>query len=195
MAGHSFGGLYALTFAARHPDEVAGMVLIDSTSPHYDEVHGATSRPAPPVLRHRGPGRGARLLRVAAGTGPAVRRDRPVRPPAAERDQVQASTATPGMLRTTIEEYGRANDSMVEAASLHDFGDKPLMVLSAGVGSAADWPQKQDRLAALSTDSVHRVVDGASHEALVGDRTHALTTSRAILEVVDAVRTGQPLSQ
>ena len=33
MAGHSFGGLYALTFAARYPDEVAGMVLVDSTAP------------------------------------------------------------------------------------------------------------------------------------------------------------------
>ena len=99
------------------------------------------------------------------------------------------------MLRTTIEEYGRANDSMQEAASLHDFGDKPLVVLSAGVGSDADWPQKQHRLAALSTDSVHRVVDGASHEALVGDPVHAPTTSAAILEVVNAVRTGKPLSK
>ena len=84
---------------------------------------------------------------------------------------------------------------MVQAASLRDFADKPLMVLSAGVGNAADWPQKQDRLAALSTNSVHRVVDDASHEALVGDETHAATTSQAILEVVSAVRTGQPLSQ
>ena len=50
-------------------------------------------------------------------------------------------------------------------------------------------------LAALSTDSVHRVVDGASHEALVGDPVHAPTTSAAILEVVNAVRTGKPLSK
>ena len=27
LAGHSFGGLYTLTFAARYPDEVAGLVL------------------------------------------------------------------------------------------------------------------------------------------------------------------------
>src|SRR4029450_4906750 len=31
--GHSFGGLYVLTFAARYPDEVAGMVLVDPTAP------------------------------------------------------------------------------------------------------------------------------------------------------------------
>ena len=33
LAGHSFGGLYSLTFAARYPDDVAGMVLVDSTAP------------------------------------------------------------------------------------------------------------------------------------------------------------------
>ena len=42
LAGHSFGGLYVLTFAARYPDEVAGMVLIDSTNPtpatHRDSI-------------------------------------------------------------------------------------------------------------------------------------------------------------
>ena len=196
MAGHSFGGLYALTFAASHPDEVAGLVLIDSTSPHYGDGVGAARRPAatdsPDVIS-----------RVAALTSSVARlgvgrlystiavSDLPPR----ELQQLRASTATAATLRSTIEEYARANTSMDEAASLRDFGDKPLMVLSAGVGSAADWPQKQARLAALSTDSVHRVVDGATHEALVGDPTHAATTSRAILEVVSAVRTGKPLSR
>jgi len=32
LAGHSFGGLSALNYAARYPDEVAGMVLLDGTS-------------------------------------------------------------------------------------------------------------------------------------------------------------------
>ncbi|WP_404380472.1 alpha/beta hydrolase [Knoellia locipacati] len=48
MAGHSFGGLYALTFAAQHPDEVAGMALIDSTSPDYGNPVGATMHPPSP---------------------------------------------------------------------------------------------------------------------------------------------------
>ena len=33
LAGHSFGGLYVLTFAAQYPDQVAGLVLLDSTAP------------------------------------------------------------------------------------------------------------------------------------------------------------------
>src|SRR5215203_6267137 len=33
VVGHSFGGLYMRTYAARYPDEVAGVVLVDSSSP------------------------------------------------------------------------------------------------------------------------------------------------------------------
>ena len=33
LAGHSFGGLYVLAYADRYPDDVAGMVLVDSTNP------------------------------------------------------------------------------------------------------------------------------------------------------------------
>ena len=33
LAGHSFGGLYVLSYAAQFPDDVAGMVLLDSTAP------------------------------------------------------------------------------------------------------------------------------------------------------------------
>ncbi|MEO7059528.1 MAG: alpha/beta hydrolase [Lapillicoccus sp.] len=195
ITGHSFGGLYAQTFAARYPKEAAGMVLIDSTAPHYD---GSGVTPAPPA-----PGSYDVLRRVAAlassagrvGVGRLFAVLAPVDLPSRERDEVRVGTATPGTIGSTIEEYLRANDSMQEAASLRDFGDKPLVVLTAGVGSAADWPQKQQRLAHLSTDSVHRVVAGASHEDLVGDPTYAATTSRSILDVVESVRTGTPLSQ
>src|SRR4051794_40019316 len=33
LAGHSFGGLLMLMFAQAHPDDVAGVVLIDSSHP------------------------------------------------------------------------------------------------------------------------------------------------------------------
>ena len=196
MAGHSFGGLYALTYAAHHPDDVAGMVLIDSTSPHYDEVKDATSRPEP-AGAYDIVGRATALTSSAGrlGLGRVFAAIFPADLPPQEQAQVQASTATAPTLRSTLQEYATANASMVQAASLRGLADKPLMVLSAGTGNAADWPQKQDRLAALSTNSVHRVVVDATHEALVGDETHAATTSQAILQVVSAVRTGQPLSQ
>lgn len=193
VAGHSFGGLYALTFAARHPEEVAGMVLIDSTFPRFGDT--ARSRPSAEAydVVGRFAGLTSSLARVGLGRlySTIATSDLPSR----EQDQVRVSTATAATLRSTLEEYARANTSMEQAGSLRDFGDKPLMVLSASVGNAVGWAEKQERLATLSTDHVHRVVDGASHEALVGDPTHAATTSQAILEVVSAVRTGQQLSR
>ena len=43
MAGHSFGGLYTLAYAARYPDDLAGMVLIDSTNPASSPTPAAAS--------------------------------------------------------------------------------------------------------------------------------------------------------
>jgi pimeloyl-ACP methyl ester carboxylesterase len=37
MVGHSFGGLYARAYAARYPDETAGVVLVDSSHPDQFE--------------------------------------------------------------------------------------------------------------------------------------------------------------
>jgi hypothetical protein len=50
------------------------------------------------------------------------------------------------------------------------------------------------RMAALSTDSSHRVVPYA-HGALVTDQTATQTSSRAILDVVHAARSGSPLEK
>ena len=82
---------------------------------------------------------------------------------------------------------------MQEAAELRDFGAKPLVVLTAGDGGGAAWFAKQDRLAQLSTNTSRRVVAGASHEMLVGDRTASASTITAIRDVVASVRSAGSL--
>jgi hypothetical protein len=79
------------------------------------------------------------------------------------------------------------------AATLKTFTDKPLAVLTAGTGSRAGWDASQAALATLSTNSVHRVIDGATHGSLVTDQEDAAATARGILDVVSAVRTGSPM--
>jgi hypothetical protein len=116
--------------------------------------------------------------------------------PTQSQDEVDASTATAGNLRSTIDEYVQANSSMEQAASLDDFADKPLVVLTAGSGSDAAHLESQNELATLSTNSVHRIIDGAVHEALVADEDAARSTAQAILDVVSSVRTGgSPLAK
>ena len=69
-----------------------------------------------------------------------------------------------------------------------DFADKPLIVLTAGSGHDAAWSAAQNRMATLSTNSVHRIVDGAIHEDLITNEEDAAATTQAILDVVASVR-------
>ena len=45
-----------------------------------------------------------------------------------------------------------------------------------------------------STNSRHDVVPGATHQSLMDDPTHAAVVSQAIVDVVEATRTGAPLA-
>jgi len=98
-------------------------------------------------------------------------------------------------VRSTIDEYVQANASIEEAASLRDFADKPLVVLTAGSGHDAAWSVVQNHLASLSTNSVHRVVDGATHGALILEEEPAAATTQAILDVASSVRSAGPLGR
>jgi pimeloyl-ACP methyl ester carboxylesterase len=191
LAGHSFGGLYVLTFAATYPDEVAGMVVVDTTAP--------ATKPGTPT-RNDGDSynpldRASALLSMSARLG-VTRLYSPFEGgslPPTSQDQYRASIVTASNLRSTIDEYVQANTSMKEAASFTDFGAKPLVVLTAGVGSDAALVAAHDRVAALSTNSVHRVINGADHEALIADKHHSAATTQAILDVVSSVRSGKSM--
>jgi hypothetical protein len=76
---------------------------------------------------------------------------------------------------------------------LTDFGDKPLVVLTAGAETGATHDAAQNKLATLSTNSSHRVVDGASHPALIYNERYAEATTQAVLDVVSSLRNNQPL--
>lgn len=172
LAGHSFGGLYALTFAAMYPEDVAGLVLVDSTAPAGD------SEPAQPTRSDSDDtaGRISALVSSASRLGAG-----------------RLLGVTPGHLRSTVDEYLQAGSSARQAAALRDFTDQPLAVLTAGTGSRSGWDASQEALASLSTNSLHRVIDGATHASLIMDEEDAAATARGILDVVSSVRTANPL--
>jgi len=47
----------------------------------------------------------------------------------------------------------------------------------------------------LSTNTSHRTVDGAAHAELVANQADATQTTKAILDVVAAVRSNEPLAE
>jgi pimeloyl-ACP methyl ester carboxylesterase len=192
LAGHSFGGLYVMAYAAHYPADVAGVILVDSTAP-TTAGPGAVA----PAVRNdivvRASALASVVSRVGLGRLYALVSYGTLPSPALE--EVRASISRPATVRSAIDEYVQGNTSMEEAAELRTLGDTPLFVLTAGSGSAEDWFAKQDKLARLSTNSVHRVVDGATHEMLVADETPAAATTAAIREVVSSVRTGASLAR
>ena len=60
-------------------------------------------------------------------------------------------------------------------------------------GELANWPQLQSELAALSSNSVHKLVAATSDASLLFTERDAAPSSVAIAEVLSSVRTGRPL--
>ena len=190
LAGHSFGGLYVLTFAAQYPDEISGMVLVDSAAPRSNAEAPPAEDGSYDIKR-----RVAALLSSSARFGLGrliVQLDYGSLPPRS-RDEARASGATVSHAQSTIEEYLQATASFAQAAALDDFEDKPLIVLTAGIGSSAAWMTAQDKMATLSPNSVQRVIDGVAHIGLLHDEQGAAATTQAILDVLSSIRDDEPL--
>jgi pimeloyl-ACP methyl ester carboxylesterase len=188
LAGHSFGGLYVLTFAATYPDQVAGLVLLDSTAPKPGAAPATEARSYDLI------GRISTLLPAIAHLGAAhLIPDSYDSLPPRSRDEARATVSTARAVESYLNESRAGAAATRQAAALVDFAGKPLIVVTAGRGSDATWQAAQNKLATLSTNSRHRVVPDATHASLYLDQTHSAAASQAIRDVVEAVRTDQAL--
>lgn len=189
LAGHSFGGLYVMTYADRYPDEVAGMVLIDSTAPRSSPVpspsHGYS------VLKHA-----SSLVSTTArvGVGRLIAAAGFSGLPAEARDEARFHAASAEEMSSFLDEFGVANRSESEAGQLTGLDGKPLLVLTADRGNLKGWTAAQDKMATLSTNSVHRVVPGSTHDSLMENPEHAAAVAQAIRDVVVSLRDEDQLS-
>jgi len=188
LAGHSLGGVYVQTFAATYPDQVAGLVLLDSTAPKPGPALPARTEP------YDVPGRVSAVSAVAHfGAGRLIARAAYGSLPPHVQGEARANASTARFLRSWIEESVAANTSMQQAASLTNLDGKPLIVVTADTGNAAGWEQAQDKMATLSTNSSHRVAKDTTHASLLHDETDSAAASQAIRDVLRSVRTGSPL--
>jgi hypothetical protein len=106
------------------------------------------------------------------------------------------------------EMFAPERDAQVRATG--GLGNMPLIVLTAGdhsrdfaasmpedmrTGFEPIWQELQTELAALSTNSIHQIVDGAGHASFQLDPAYVPMTNAAILQVIEAARCGEPLAQ
>lgn len=192
LAAHSTGGAYARIFAARYPDQVAGMVLLDS-QPNEALTGGLRDFPSEyNVFLRRGSALFPSLSRVGLFRLIGLVGSDPL--PSPTRDEERAVTSTANLNRIQRDEFSELPKTLDEAAALTTLGDKPLIVVTAVKGALVGWMPLQEKMVGLSANSAHRVLPDTDHPGVIHDRVGAATATKAILDVVASVRSGQPVS-
>lgn len=193
LVGHSIGGPYVRKFAADHPAEVVGMVLVDSAHPEQFDRHPemwAQVENFMPILASFPFFARIGLFRIYFASGGEIDfQDLPSR----QHDEVTAAWSTPQYFNSQRAELMSAAEIYRQAHELGSLGELPLAVISAGTNQPAGWAALQTELATLSSNQIHQTIEAASHASLAFNPQHAHMVSTTILQVVDAVRTGQPL--
>ena len=159
LAGHSVGGAYALVYAAMYPGQVAGVALIDSSSPNQFDL---PDYPRFYSIWHRV---GALLPSLSRVGGHLFR------------------TPTPREYSADRVEFDELPRVFRQARALRSLDGKPLAVVTADRGAVRGWQPAQAKLARLSTNTFRVHVPGATHATILEDENYARVVSRAIVEV------------
>src|SRR3989440_896986 len=191
LVGHSTGGAYIRVFAARYPDQVAGMVFLDSQP--NEALTGLPDFPSQYTTLRRASALFPSLARL--GVFRLVNQFASDPLPVPTRDEESAVVSTANLNRIQRDEFAELPMTLTEAAALTTLGDRPLIVVTAAKGAQAGWLPLQDKMAGLSSNSAHRVLPEIDHPGLIHDRAGAAQASQAILDVIASVRTGTPVAK
>ena len=180
LVGHSFGGLLVRLYAARHPQGVAGLVLVDS-------AHEQQYRRAPTEIQELLPQfeeqarqqfQGLKALIASGSLDPAMLPIPPQLPTAAADTFRALVAASPKHVETLMAEQQAVGAIHAELATagISSLGDLPLMVVSHGqpmampglaeeVNQANEqlWQQLQAELAGLSSRGQLVVAHDSGH--------------------------------
>jgi pimeloyl-ACP methyl ester carboxylesterase len=183
LVGHSVGGLNMRLYAYRYPAEVAGMVLLDSTSEHQFAPFGTYPAFFPPqqvsaveqqLLLYRGAALfGVARLALQTGLYPL---ENAAAYPALVQPIHLAQAEQTRYYATQYDEYAALQESAAQvraARQVHpSYGHLPLIVLSQdyaldhsaqGKQTAANWYALQQDLASLSSNSRQSVALHSGH--------------------------------
>jgi pimeloyl-ACP methyl ester carboxylesterase len=150
LVGHSLGGPYITTFAARYPDAVAGLVMVDATHPDqfelYEKAAGRSLIPPPSE---------AQLGATLAWTGLVRLLPQPPEPPSWPKVMRDSPAAfLPLSVRGLASEVTAIPATLDRARQTKSLGDRPLVVLC--VSDATDPAElTANRLTAAQGARVH----------------------------------------
>lgn len=162
LVGHSIGGVYVQSFAARYSADVAGVVLVDSS--HHDQLARIPGIPAfvPVLLKVAAPIGVARVVNQVVTTHPNLSPE-----VNAERAGLYSHTQT---VFAFADEMASIRESLDELrASPMRLGAKPLIVLSRGLSDGASeeteaaWRTLQNELVVSSSSGEHVIAANSGH--------------------------------
>lgn len=169
VVGHSSGGLYAQAFARLHPDETAGVVLVDASTAQPPLAataarvrHGfRVSVARTPLPRWIGPA-GRRAIVWTQTVRGGDRLDR------AERRRVYGSRDGARGVAAELDGFDAAAAALADLERDHPFPPVPVSVVTAA-STGRPWARRDDRWVreqaglARALGAEHRVVEDAAH--------------------------------
>jgi pimeloyl-ACP methyl ester carboxylesterase len=198
LVGHSFGGFNVRLYANQYPDEVAGVVLIDSSHPDQDDrPEWEKKKDAARALRN------GRFYSILAQLGiirlyvslaekgysvgePGKELQSRVRElPSDVRPMFLAVWRTPKGIEAMASEWAFFFESAAQVHATGKLGDIPLVVLTRGRDLNPSWMKVQNDLASLSSNSQHIIASNSGH-GIPQDQPELVID--AIRHVVEAVR-------
>jgi len=162
LVGHSFGGMNVRLYSHSYPTEVAGLILVDSSSPdQFRFLPPAIQAYNASFLRRQGYFQATMLVGWPRISGWCDNW------PAEVRDQRRATECRRQPWVTHLAEYESFDESSREVAKASKLGSLPLIVLSHDTSApgptATAWMTMQKNLAKLSSRGVLEIVPGGTH--------------------------------
>jgi pimeloyl-ACP methyl ester carboxylesterase len=188
LIGHSFGGTNMQVYASQYPDEVAGMVLVDSALEDEEAVTLTKSlQPSPVLLKFYATLGLTRLPYTLGGETPGLTS------PELEDEQAAISSHKRHIFAIADETSSLEESFAENRADPMTLGDKPLMVLTAGsvqtegTGLSPEQADRLDRLHSESQAALTRRSENAK-QIITENSGHYIQVDQPAL-VIDAVRT------
>jgi len=182
LMGHSMAGLHTRLFAARNPDKVAGLVLIEATTPEQIDSPGTAKFLSAFTTI-------SRVAAVSATVGTTLplyyaAGDRIGLPPQGSAEKRHAYVSG-RHARTAANEVVNWPRSAVQARAAAPYDPKwPVAVIVAGGrGRGSEWNDARRAPERASHAGMFEAVDGASHTTILG-RTHGEAVVRGVEHVL-----------
>ena len=198
LMGHSIAGMYIRDYAARYPNQVAGLIFVDGSTPLQDE------NPAFKAAGETGIPRWASIIVMrsvfAAGLPRIVGScARPMAGFDPHASDLLAEDLCHPQYGAVNQELSSFNASGRETAHTGPFGDLPVLIISQDPQQAVTlahgshqvidmenaWGQMQEDLKQLSTHSRRIIARGSSHAVQI-DRPDLLITE--VPKFIDQIR-------